>query len=62
MWHSLFSKWKAGVITHKSQRINQADDWGLADLLLPTPQKLEITAPFTMHSPDYKDGEFPRGA
>lgn len=30
-WHLLLSKWEATAITHKSERINQADDWGLAD-------------------------------
>lgn len=43
-WHLLLSKWEATAITHKSERINQADDWGLADLMLPTPRKIEIRA------------------
>lgn len=43
------SKQEARVITQKSRRINEVNAWGLAKLLIQLAQKMEITAPFTVH-------------
>lgn len=38
-WLLLLSKWETRETTPKSLRTNQADDWDLAELMLPTPPK-----------------------
>lgn len=56
--HLLLSKREARETAHKSPRINQADDGGLADLMLPTPPKWKSEPHLQRRAccPDYRVG------